>query len=104
MTEETPFDPIAARRAEVAQYQANIALYTAMVADLPSEWPAHLAKYKGTDAREQHKVIAELSDPADIELLSDLWTSDQCVNAVKTETLEMRKAAAILKALEAQQA
>jgi hypothetical protein len=102
MTEETSITPIEARRAEVAQYQANIALYNAMVADLPSQYPAHLAKYKGTDVRNQHAVIAELSDASDIELLSDLWTSDQCINSIKTETLEMRKAMAILKALEAQ--
>jgi hypothetical protein len=102
MTEETQATPLASREAEVAQYQANIALYNAMVADLPSEWPAHLAKYKGTDVRNQHAVITELSNSADIELLSDLWTSDQCINSIKTETLEMRKAMAILKALEAQ--
>jgi len=102
MAEETPITPLEARRAEVAQYQANIAMYQSIVATLPSEYPVHLEKYKDTPVANQQTVIKELSNLDDIALLSDLWMGDQCVNAIKTETLEMRKALSILKVLEAQ--
>jgi hypothetical protein len=103
MTEETTtVTAVDSRRAEVAQYQANIAMYQSIVATLPSEYPAHLVKYKDTPVASQQTVITELSNLDDIALLSDLWMSDQCVNAIKTETLEMRKALSILKVLEAQ--
>jgi hypothetical protein len=31
-----------ARRAEVAQYEANIAMYNAILSTLPASWPAEL--------------------------------------------------------------
>jgi hypothetical protein len=96
MTEET-FDPIKARQDEIAQYEQNIALYSSMASNLPSEWPAHLEKYKG--AKNKHEAIAEIEDLADVELVSDLWAHDDAKAAVRTETLEKRKAEAILAAL-----
>jgi hypothetical protein len=96
MTEE--ITPLQARIAEVAQYQANIDIYTSMLANLPTEWPARLLEYK--DATNKHEVIGKIEDLDDVELLSDLWAADDCRKAIRTETLEMRKAQAILKVLQ----
>lgn len=96
MTEPT-FDPIKARQDEIAQYEQNIATYTAIVASTPSEWPAHLLPHKG--ATNKHEVIAQIEDLADVELLSDLWTNADARAAIRTETLEKRKAEAILATL-----
>ncbi|CAB4138336.1 hypothetical protein UFOVP332_16 [uncultured Caudovirales phage] len=94
---ETTFDPIKARQDEIAQYEANIATYTAIEANTPSEWPANLLAYKG--AKNKHEVIATIEDLSDVELLSDLWTNDEAKAAIRTETLEKRKAEAILATL-----
>jgi len=96
MTEQA-FDPIKARQDEVAQYEANIATYTAIVANTPSEWPAHLVAHKG--AKNKHEVIATIEDLDDVILLSDLWANDDARAAIRTETLEKRKAEAILATL-----
>ena len=95
MTEMTPLE---ARIAEVAQYQANIALYTTMLANLPTEYPAHLEQYRG--ATDKHDVAGQIEDLNDVLLLSDLWAADDCRKAIRTETVEMRKAQAILNALQ----
>ncbi len=97
MTEET-ITPLQARIAEVAQYQANIDIYTSMLSNLPKEWPARLLEYK--DAVNKHEVIGKIEDLDDVELLSDLWAADDCRKAIRTETLEKRKAEAILKVLQ----
>jgi hypothetical protein len=98
MIEETKVTPLEARIAEVAQYEANIALYESILETLPTEWPERLVQYKG--AKKQHDVIADV-DSADVELLSKLWYADECAKAVKTETLEMTKAKSILNVLQA---
>ena len=87
-----------ARIAEVAQYEANIAMYTAMLSNLPTEYPSHLEQYRG--ATNKHLVIGEIEDLDDVTLLSDLWAADDCRKAIRTETLEMRKAQAILTVLQ----
>ena len=97
MTEST-MTALEARIAEVAQYETNIAMYTSMLANLPTEWPAHLQQYKG--ATDKHSIIGNISNLDDVELLSDLWTADDCVKAIRTETLEKRKAQAILTVLQ----
>jgi hypothetical protein len=94
---ETTFDPIKSRQDEIAQYEANIATYTAIAANTPSEWPERLAAYKG--AKNKHEVIATIEDLADVELLSDLWANADARAAIRTETLEKRKAEAILATL-----
>jgi hypothetical protein len=99
MTEQTQMTPLEARIAEVAQYQANIAMYTTMLAGLPTEYPAHLAQYKGVT--DKHTVIGTIENLDDVELLSDLWTADDCRKAIRTETLEKRKSEAILAVLQA---
>jgi len=95
--EETTFDPIKSRQDEIAQYEQNIATYTAIAAATPSEWPAHLLNYKGS--KNKHEVIASIEDLADVELLSDLWAHEDAKAAIRTETLEKRKAEAILSGL-----
>ena len=85
------------REQEVAQYQANIDLYTSIAANLPSEWPAHLVHLKGS--KNKHSDIATIEDLDDVALVGDLWTHDDAVAAIRTETIEMRKAQAILNAI-----
>ena len=93
----TELTVIEARQAEVAQYQANITMFTNLLAGLPTEWPEHLLKFRGTT--NQHEVINQVHDLPDVELLADLWFADECYKAIRTETLEKRKAEAILAAL-----
>jgi hypothetical protein len=98
MTEETQITPLQTRQAEVAQYEANIALYQSILETLPREWPERLLQHRG--AKKQHDAIADV-DSADVELLAKLWYADECAKAVKTETLEMTKAKSILDVLQA---
>lgn len=88
-----------ARLDEVAQYEQNIAMYNAIAKNLPSEWPAHLAHLK--TASDKHAAIAEVSDLADVALVGDLWAYDQAQAAIRAETIELRKAKAILTVLQA---
>lgn len=85
------------REQEVATYQENIARYQAILATLPTEWPAHLLQHR--DAVNQHDEIAKVENLDDVELLSKLWYADQCKKFIRTETLEMTKAKAILNTL-----
>ena len=98
INEAVQMTPLEARVAEVAQYESNIALYQNILTTLPTEYPERLAQYKGV--KNQHEVIANI-DSADVELLAKLWYADECVKAVKTETLEMIKAKSILNVLQA---
>ena len=95
---DTPMTPLQAREAEVAQYEANIAMYTAILATLPTEWPTRLIEYR--DAEDKHATIAKVHDMEDVELLSKLWYADQCYAAIRSETVEMNKAKAILTVLQ----
>lgn len=95
----TEITPLQAREAEVAQYEQNIAMYKVMLAGLPTEWPARLLEYR--EVTNKHEVIGKIQDLDDVELLSDLWAADDCVRAIRTETLEKRKSEAILLALKA---
>jgi hypothetical protein len=101
MEEETQhYDPIEARRDEIAQYDANIAMYQAIAATLPTSWPKELEEHR--NPRNQHKALRNV--PADkVQQVSELWYADDVAHAIKTETLERTKAAAILAALEAAQ-
>lgn len=91
-------EQIAAREAEVAQYDENIATYQAILAGLPDQWPARLEQFKGRT--DQHQVVTEC-DEADVELLAQLLYAEQCRRAVRAETMERTKAASILAALKA---
>ena len=98
MAEEINTTPLQSRMAEVAQYEANIALYENILATLPTEWPEKLLQYKG--AKDQHNIIVNV-ELEDVELLSKLWYADECAKAIKTETIELTKSKAILNALQA---
>ena len=98
MTEEMKATPLQARIAEVAQYEANIALYKTILETMPTEWPERLLQYKG--AKNQHDSISGV-ESADVELLSKLWYADECAKAVKTETLELTKSKAVLDVMQA---
>jgi hypothetical protein len=91
--------PLEARQQEVDQYTANIAMYTTILGTLPTEWPERLVSYKGST--DKHKDIATVDDLADVELLAKLWQADDCKAAIRTETLERTKAAAILAVMSA---
>jgi hypothetical protein len=91
---------IEARRAEVAQYQSNIETFTTIIATLPSELPERLQVFRARADR--HAAASEIEDLDDVALLSDVWFYDELKGRVRSETVEMRKAAAILAALEAQ--
>jgi len=97
--ETDPIDAVELRRNEVAQYDANIAMYKAIRAALPSEWPAVLQAHR--KPKNQHKAIDEVPSES-LELVAQLWYADDVEHAIRTETLERTKAAAILAALEAQ--
>jgi hypothetical protein len=94
---EIVIDPVEQRRTEVAQYEANIALYTKIASTLPAVWPAELESYK--TRKDRHQAIAEIADMDDVVLVSDLWAHDDAVAAIRSETVEMRKAQAILNAI-----
>jgi|688.fasta_scaffold202597_1 hypothetical protein len=96
---DAPITPLQARIDEVAQYEKNIALYKSMLNNLPTEWPSRLEQYKGVT--DKHAVIGKIADLDDVELLSDLWAAEDCAKAIRTETLEKRKAEAILTVLKA---
>jgi len=93
----TELTPLQARQAEVDQYSANIAMYTTILATLPTVWPEHLAAFKG--ASDKHATIATVENLTDVELLAALWQADDCKAAIRTETLERAKAASILAVL-----
>ena len=94
MSEETTPTPLEARVAEVAQYEANIAMYSAMKATLPTQWPDHLVEYR--HAKNKHEVAGRVADLKDVELLSKLWYADDCDAAIRSEMVELTKAKAIL--------
>lgn len=93
--------PLESRREEVAQYDANIAMYEAIIQTLPSIWPPHLEQYKGR--KDHQQVVSEVSNVDDVELLSQLLYREQCEASIRSERLERTKAATILAVLEAQQ-
>lgn len=96
----TDLTPLQMREAEVAQYQANIDMYTAIAATLPNVWPEELVHLKGST--DKHAAIAEIEDLEQVELISDLWAYDAAQAAIRSETVEMRKAKAILAVMRAQ--
>ena len=97
METKTELTPLEARQAEVDQYTANIAMYTEILATLPTEWPEHLQGFKGN--KDKHAAIATVENLDDVELIAALWQADDCKAAIRTETLERAKAKSILAVL-----
>jgi hypothetical protein len=94
--ETEQMSPLEARQAEVAQYEANIAMYEAIKATLPTwdDAPAHLLQHRGSSNK--HQTAATINDLADVELLSKLWYADDCAASIRSEMVELAKARAIL--------
>jgi hypothetical protein len=92
------FNPINHRREEVNQYNANIAMYQAILATLPQEWPPELEQFK--NPLKPHEMIDQVA-AEQVQQVSELWYADELRHLIRTETLERTKAAAILAALEA---
>jgi len=101
MSEISNPTPLEARRGEVVQYQQNIEMFKILAEQLPSALPEHLEQYRNRTDR--HQAAAEVEDLDDVTLLSDVWFHDDCKARVRSETVEMRKAQAILSVLEANQ-
>lgn len=97
-TEETVYDPIESRRNEIAGYAANIAMYHAILSQLPDKWPAELEEYR--NPKNQHKALRQVPQNK-VEQVAQLWYADDVKQSIKTETLERIKCDAILAALEA---
>jgi hypothetical protein len=99
MSDIQEFDPLQARRDEVAQYTANIAMYQTILATLPTVWPDNLLEHR--HPKKAHEAIDQV--PVEhVQTISELWYADELAHLIRTETLERTKAAAILAALEAQ--
>lgn len=90
--------PLEVRRAEVAQYDANIAMYQSILATLPTQWPDDLVQYRNPG--NEHDVAATIEDLNDLALVSQLWYADQVHKMIRSETVERTKAASILAAME----
>lgn len=101
MTSSNEPTPVDLRRSEVAQYDANIAMYEAILTTLPTEWPAELEQYRNPS--NEHAVAASIDDLNDLTLVSQLWYADSVRKSIRSEMVERTKAAAILAVLEAQQ-
>lgn len=87
------------REAEVASYEANIAMFKAMLATLPRDWPPHLLQFK--DAPNHHEAIAKVENLNDVEFVSALWHADICNARIRSEMVEMQKSKGILNYLKA---
>jgi hypothetical protein len=90
--------PLDLRRIEVAQYDANIAMYKSILETLPSEWPDHLIQYRNPS--NEHDAASQIDDLDDLALVSQLWYADNVYRMIRSETVERTKAAAILAAME----
>ena len=86
------------RQAELASYDANVQLYTALLATLDGNWDADLHHLKVLEPQEAARQC-----PMDrLERLAVLQQHDQVSNLLKTETVERAKSAAILAVLMSQ--
>jgi hypothetical protein len=87
------------RITEVAGYQTNIDNYTLMLTALPKSWPAKLESFRGYTTAQ----LSESSLPDDdLMLVADLIFASHLRNALRAERIEQRKAALVLKVLQAQ--
>ncbi len=96
---DTPTSHLEMRRAEVAQYEANIAMYQAIVNASTETWPDRLTAFRNAENR--HVAIGNVEDLEDVALLAALWAADDAKKAIRAEMVELAKSRAILAVLEA---
>ena len=91
-TDATPLTPKQIREQEVNNYQANITIYTALLATLDGNWDDDLIHLKGLESQNAARQC-----PMDrLARLAVLQQFEQVTNLLKTETVECAKAKAIL--------
>ena len=89
---EIPLTQKEMRALEVAAYDANVAIYQALLETLDGDWDSDLIHLKGMEPQEAARQC-----PMDrLERLAVLQQYDQVTNLIKTEIVERSKAAAIL--------
>ena len=94
-TTENQITPKQLRQKEVDSYEANIALYQTLLANLDGDWDEDLLPLKNLDAHEAARQC-----PIDrIARLAVLQQHDQFTKLLKTETIECLKAKSILSIL-----
>jgi len=93
-TESTqpPLTPKQVRQMEVDSYQANVNIYTALLATLDGNWDADLIHLKDLEPME----AARQCPMNKLQRLAVLQQYDQVTNLLKTEIVECAKAKAIL--------
>jgi hypothetical protein len=96
MNQEQLREAIAQRNADIAHYQINIDNYEAMLAMLPSEWPAGLVAHRDSEPAS----FLDRWKFEDIQLLSDLQFREKLRRTLMTERLEQRKSKFVLRALQ----
>lgn len=89
---EVQMTPKEVRQLEVASYQANIDVYTTLLATLDGDWDDDLVHLKGVEAHE----AARQCPMERLARLAVLQQFEQVTNLLKTETIECAKASAIL--------
>jgi antitoxin component of MazEF toxin-antitoxin module len=91
-------DAVVGRTHEVYGYEINVANYQQMLTTLPTEWPAHLAEYRGMEPH-----AAAVACPNEhLEQLALLQQGERVSALLSTEIVERAKAQNILDALIAQ--
>jgi hypothetical protein len=95
MTEEIQLTARQIRQREVDSYQANIDIYTTLLATLDGNWDEDLVHLKNIPGQEGARQC-----PMDrLERFAVLQQYEQISNLLKTETVECAKAKAILNIL-----
>lgn len=89
---------ILAREHEINGYQVNINNYGAMLANLPTEWPNDLLKYKDMSTQQ----IATNVPDEHLDLVNDLLFADKIKLLLRTEKIEQGKAKHVYNALVSQ--
>jgi hypothetical protein len=88
-------DAIVSRTHEVYGYDINVTNYQQMLTTLPTEWPAHLAEYRGMDPH-----AAAVACPNDyLEELALIQQGERVSALLSTEIVERAKAQNTLDAL-----
>jgi hypothetical protein len=95
MTEQVQLTARQIRQMEVDSYQANIDVYTALLATLDGNWDADLVHLKDIEGQEGARQC-----PMDrLERFAVLQQYEQISKLLKTETVECAKSRAILNIL-----